>query len=329
MSQRELTRVTILGMPGALPTTIAGPLDVFTQAGQLWPLLCDGLPSPFFTAELVSEEGRVIECLNHLSIPPHRALAEVQDTDLIIVTAADISTREQWRRTICPWLQRHSRTGAKLAGICTGAFVLAEAGLLDQRQATTHWGFVKQFRSWYPQVDLRPERMLTKDNNVYCSGGINAYAELCLFLVEEFCGYQVAEQCARSLVLEGRRQSQTPYAILRYQKQHGDAGVLKAQEFLERRFSQSIEFGALAKEVAMSERNFKRRFKKATGDTPLEYLQRLRIEQAKRELISSAAGIDQIAGAVGYQDTAHFRALFRKYTGLTPSDYRKRTRVAL
>ncbi len=329
MRQLALTRVTILAMPGTLPTTIAGPLDVFTQAGQLWPLLCDGLPSPFFSVEVVSVEGRVIECLNQLIIQPQRAMHDVRETDLIIVTAADISSRADWRNAITPWLRHHFRAGAKLAGICTGAFVLAEAGLLDERQATTHWGFVRQFRSWYPRVALRPERMLTKDGNLYCSGGINAYAELCLFLVEEFCGYPIAEQCARALVLEGRRKSQTPYAVLQAQKHHGDAGVLRAQELLEQRFQQPIELAALAKEVAMSERNFKRRFKKATGDTPLEYLQRLRVECAKQALADSDAAIEQIAGEVSYQDLAHFRAVFRKHTGLTPSAYRQRVRVAL
>jgi transcriptional regulator GlxA family with amidase domain len=324
MGQKTLNRVTILGMPNTLPTTLTGPLDVFSQAGQLWQLLCEGMPSPLFSVELVSPTGKEIRCMNGLGIKPHRSMLEVTSTDLIIITAADISDRRPWHKAIIPWLYDHLEAGTKIASICTAAFVLAEAGVLDQRQATTHWGYVPTFRRDYPKVDLRPERLITRDGNIYCSGGINAYAELCFFLVEEFCGFEVAEQCARALVLDGNRSSQNPYALFEYQKRHGDRSILKAQQIMEKQIPSPLDIAGLADAVAMSERNFKRRFKKATGDTPLEYFQRLRIETAKKKLSDSHKRIDHVAGEVGYMDVAFFRSMFKKITGFTPSEYRHR-----
>jgi len=324
MGQKTLNRVTILGMPNTLPTTLTGPLDVFSQAGQLWQLLCEGMPSPLFSVELVSPAGKEIRCMNGLGIKPHRSMLEVKSTDLIIITAADISDRRPWHKAIIPWLYEHLEAGTKIASICTAAFVLAEAGMLDQRLATTHWGYVPTFRRDYPKVDLRPERLITRDGNLYCSGGINAYAELCFFLVEEFCGFEVAEQCARALVLDGNRPSQNPYALFEYQKRHGDRSILKAQQIMEKHIPSPLDIAGLADAVAMSERNFKRRFKKATGDTPLEYFQRLRIETAKKKLSDSQKNIDQVAGEVGYLDVAFFRSVFKKIAGFTPSEYRHR-----
>jgi transcriptional regulator GlxA family with amidase domain len=322
-------RAVILAMPGTLPTTVAGPMDVFTQAGQLWEMLCERNPMPRFEVEIASIDGKDIHCMNGMHIRPQRALKDIDAADLLIVSSANVGERHTWRENAIPELLRLYRGGAQLASICTGAFVLAEAGLLQGRIATTHWGFVPAFRQLYPDVDVRPERMLTHDGDIFCSGGINAYAELCLYLVEHWCGYKTAEQLARALVLQGWREQQTDYSLFEFQKRHGDQAILKAQSHMEARFAETINAVALADVCAMSERNFKRRFKKATGDTPNEYLQRLRIEQAKHKLEHSADSIDGVADFVGYRDVAYFRRVFKQMVGMTPNTYRAKARIAL
>jgi transcriptional regulator GlxA family with amidase domain len=319
----------ILAMPGTLPTTVAGPMDVFTQAGQLWEQLCSANPVPRFRVRVASIDGKDVTCLNGMRIVPEAALSDIASADLLIVTSANVAERHTWQGTVAPHLIRLHAGGTQLASICTGAFVLAEAGLLQGRIATTHWGFVPAFREFYPDVDVRPERMLTHDGDIFCSGGINAYAELCLYLVERWCGYKTAEQLARALVLDGWREQQMDYSLFEFQKKHGDTAILKAQAYMESHFVEPLNVPTLADAAAMSERNFKRRFKKATGDTPNEYLQRLRIEQAKQRLERTAAGIDAIADAVGYRDVGHFRQVFKQIAGMTPNAYREKTRVAL
>jgi len=321
--------VAILAMPGTLPTTVAGPMDIFTQAGRLWNQLCETNPAPYFNVRLAGVGAGEVRCLNGLRLVPHCALSEIAAADLVIVTAANVAERGDWARDVIPELLRLHRQGAQLASICTGAFVLAEAGLLNGRAATTHWGFVPMFRQCYPEVDLRPERMLTHDGDILCSGGINAYAELCLYLVEHWCGYQAADHVARALVLDGWRERQTAYALFDFQKKHEDAAVLRAQRHMEQHLAEPLNVEVLAGVATMSERNFKRRFKKATGDTPNEYLQRLRIESAKHRLAHAAEGIDAIAAQVGYRDVAHFRQVFKQMTGTTPNAWRARMKAAI
>ncbi|RZI42273.1 helix-turn-helix domain-containing protein [Herbaspirillum sp. HC18] len=328
-NQAKPIRTVILAMPGTLPTTVAGPMDVFTQAGQLWEQLCATNPTPRFDVRIASVDGNDVECMNGMRIKPHCALAEVASADLMIVTSANVSERQSWSATVVPHLLRLHAGGAQIASICTGAFVLAEAGLLDGRVATTHWGFVPVFRQLYPNVDVRPERMLTQDGSIFCSGGINAYAELCLYLVEHWCGYKTAEQLARALVLDGWREQQMDYSLFEFQKRHGDAAILRAQNHMESHLAESFNVPTLADISAMSERNFKRRFKKATGDTPNEYLQRLRIEHAKHSLEHTTNSIEGIADRVGYRDVAYFRQVFKQMVGTTPNAYRTKMRVAL
>lgn len=322
-------KVVLLAMPGTLPTTVAGPMDVFTQAGQLWEHLCEVNPAPCFDVKIVSADGKEVTCMNGMCIKPHGALSGIDHADLLVVTSANVAERETWKSTVIPHLLNLYERGTQLASICTGAFVLAEAGLLRGRVATTHWGFIPAFRQLYPEVDVRPERMLTRDGDIFCSGGINAYAELCLYLVEHWCGYKTAEQLARALVLNGWREKQMDYSLFEFQKRHGDNAILKAQSHMEAHFAEPLNVAMLADVAAMSERNFKRRFKKATGDAPNEYLQRLRIELAKHRLEHTSISIEGVAGYVGYRDVAYFRQVFKHMVGATPNAYRTKVKIAL
>jgi transcriptional regulator GlxA family with amidase domain len=202
--------------------------------------------------------------------------------------------------------------------------LLAEAGLLDGRQATTHWGFSQQFRQRYPSVDLRPEKLITVDEPVACAGGGMAWWDLGIYLVERYAGTQTARELAKSFVIDAGRTSQAPYSALQARRYHSDQAILRLQEWLDKHYSQPVALQTLAALSGLTERSLIRRFKAATGDTPTSYLQVLRIESARQYLEQSRLSVDAITRQIGYEDVSSFSRLFRKHTGLAPGAYRSR-----
>ena len=300
-------------------------MDVFFQAGQLWNHI-NGIPlTPFFRVEIVSLDGLPVKCLNNLSIQPHRAVSDVDRTDLIIIPSiTDIEKTIKYGPELLKWLLTHYEKGAHIASVCTGAFFLAETGLLDGKTATTHWGFVDLFRKRYPRVNVRPERLITDEGDLYCAGALGAGIDLSVYLVEKYCGHEVAIQCSKALIHDMGRSSQAPYSVFQFQKKHSDETIKTSQQWIEKNYSRHIDIELVSKIHGMSRRTFERRFKKATGDTPLSYLQRTRVEAAKRLLEESRETFDEICYLVGYEDTSHFREVFKKHTGLLPSEYQKK-----
>jgi transcriptional regulator GlxA family with amidase domain len=183
---------------------------------------------------------------------------------------------------------------------------------------------VDLFKKQFPEVILKSEMMITDQGRLLCGGGAHSYFDLCLYLVERYCGFDVAVQCSKSLLLDMGRCSQTPYALFEFQKRHGDKNILRAQNWIEKNFSKSISVEQMAYQARMSLRTFKRRFKKVVGDTPLIHLQRFRIEVSKRALEKSKEGVEEISFSVGYSDPTFFRQLFKRYLSMTPNEYRKK-----
>ena len=211
-----------------------------------------------------------------------------------------------------------------MAAVCSGAAFLAECGLLDGRQATTHWAVAEQLRAQYPNVRWRPEQFVTEDRRLLCSGGVYAAADLSLYLVEKFCGREIALQCARTLLLSMPRRSQSGYAVMPLSPPHSDAQIRDAEAFLQEHFVRGVSIEQLAHAVSMSPRNLIRRFKAATGRVPGEYLQALRVGAAREQLERGGASIQEICTRVGYEDLAFFRRVFRRHTGTSPAEYRSR-----
>jgi transcriptional regulator GlxA family with amidase domain len=317
-------RVAILCLPNTLPSTVFGPHDILNQAGVMWNLLCNDASAARFAVDLVSLDGATVKCLNGPTIPVAGALGDRRDWDLVLISASDVAGLRALHDPLAQILPRLHEQGAYLASVCTGAFALAETGLLDERRATTHWGMAPLFRKRYPRVKLLEERLVTQDGTLFCSGGFTAYQDLCLHLIEYFHGYELAEQTARALVLNGERSTQTPFRRFELLKQHGDAAVLKAQQLLEQEFARRLTVAELAAHSHLSERQFKRRFKDATGETPNDYLQMLRVEIARQSLRSSQTPVARVASASGYGDPDHFRDVFRRWTGVTPLEYRRK-----
>ena len=321
-----MKNITILALEKTVASTVTGPMDIFSQAGVMWNRIFGLAPSPCFKVTIATVDGKPVECLNGVVIKPHFSIKEVKKTDLIIISAENLEELERTYRKTCPWLLNLYEEGATLASVCTGAFLLAETGLLNGKRATTRWGFADLFRRRYPEVDLRIEALITDEGDLLCGGGAFSYFDLSLYLVERYSSFEVASQCGRSLLLDLGRSSQMPYAIFEYQKHHQDEQILKAQNLIEKNYAQEIHMDTLADQIGMSLRNFKRRFRKATGDTPLAYLQRYRIEAAKRLLENTQINIAEICYEVGYEDLSFFRRIFKRQVGLTPSEYRQRIR---
>jgi len=267
-----------------------------------------------------------LAALGGLRLRCDAALRDVAGSDLVLVPALDPDVLEHLalNREVVPWLRAMHDAGADVASACTGAFVLAEAGLLDRRAATTHWAFQDEFRRRYPQVRLQPEAIVVDQGRVVTAGGATSFLNLALYIVERVLGAEAARAASRMFLVDVNKGPQTAYAMFATQRSHGDEDVLRAQGIIESELATSLSVGELARRVAMSRRNLVRRFKRATGNAPLEYVGRVRVEAAKRALERSPRPITAIAADVGYEDVVAFRRLFARTTGLTPSEYRAR-----
>jgi transcriptional regulator GlxA family with amidase domain len=320
-----MINVTVLFLEETFSSTAVGPMEVFRHAGALWNSLTGAQPEPRFRVTTASADGRAVRCDGPLYIQPDVAINAIRKTDIIFVptTGPRIEGVLERNAAVVPWLRRWRKRGAAIASVCSGVGLIAATGMLDGKRATTHWGLAEQFREKYPRVKWMPELMVTEDRGFYCGGGVHAALDLSLYLVEKFCGHDIAVQTSKALLIETPRAWQSGFAIVPMKTEHSDDAISSAQQWLHENFHRTFPLEAPAHYVAMSPRNFMRRFKQATGDSPLTYLQKLRISAAKRLLESDHRTVQEISDAVGYQDVAFFRELFERHTGVAPSEYRR------
>ncbi|MDX5299278.1 MAG: helix-turn-helix domain-containing protein [Gammaproteobacteria bacterium] len=285
----------------------------------------DARTSPF-RVQIASPDGQPVSCTGGLQLIPQVGLDQVHAPELVVVPGFmfNILGALPGLQDVVEWLRHQHAQGVYIASLCTGAFVTAQAGLLDGRYATTHWAFSEQFARHFPRVKLQTERTVTDDGQLLCSGGSTSCSDLLLHLIRKFASPQLAAECAKKLLVDAAGRSQTPYASTTFKKNHTDAEILKIQIWLERRLASPIVMEQVAESFGLSMRNFIRRFKEATGQTPVQYLQNLRVEKAKLLLEGSQEPFDQITLQVGYEDNNSFRRLFKERVGLSPGDYRKR-----
>ena len=321
-----MLEVTVLFLNETFSSTAVGPMEVFRHAGSLWNILAGKRSAPRFRVTTASADGKAVDCDGAIQIKPTAAIRDVRKADLIFIPTTGLSIDDVAERNapVVPWLKNWHQRGAEIASVCSGVGLVAETGMLDGKRATTHWGLAERFREKYPKVKWMPELMITKDHGLYCGGGVHAALDLSLYLVEKFCGHEIAMQSAKALLIETPRAWQAGFAVVPLKTEHNDHSISRAQDWLHENFHRTFALEAPARRVGMSLRNFVRRFKRATGDSPLIYLQKLRVAAAKRLLENDHRTVQEISDAVGYQDVAFFRMLFERHTGVSPSAYREK-----
>jgi transcriptional regulator GlxA family with amidase domain len=321
-----MERITILFLDQMFASTAIGPMEVFRHAGYLWNVLTGTGTAPHFHVTTASADGEPVSCDGSIRIQAQVALEDVAETDLIFVPTTGLSVDDVVERNaaVVPWLKSRSERGVPIAAVCSGVGLVAAAGLIDGKRATTHWALAERFREKYPAVRWMPELMVTEDRGFYSGGGVNASLDLSIYLVERFCGHEIAMQTARALLIEPPRAWQFGFGIVPLKIEHSDEAISNAQEWMHQNFSRTFPLDDPARSAGMSVRNFVRRFKNATGDSPLIYLQKLRITAAKRMLENNHRSMQEVSDAVGYQDVAFFRELFQRHAGISPSSYRER-----
>jgi transcriptional regulator GlxA family with amidase domain len=321
-----MTNVTVLFLDGTFSSTATGPMEVFRHAGTLWNNFTGRRPVPRFRVTTASADGRAVHCDGPIQIQPAVALEAIRKTDLIFIPSTGLSVDDVVERnaSVVPWLRHWRDQGAAIASVCSGVGLVAATGMLDGKRATTHWSLAERFRKKYPSVHWMPDLMVTEDHGFYCGGGVNASLDLSLYLVERFCGHDIAMQSSKALLIEMPRAWQAGFAIVAQKNEHSDQIISNAQDWLHQNFQKNFSLATPAKNVGMSLRNFVRRFKQATGDSPLIYLQKLRVAAAKRLLENDHRSMQEISDAVGYQDVAFFRQVFQRHAGVSPGAYRRR-----
>jgi len=319
-----MKHVSILVPKGAVAlSTIEGPFIGFARANELLKNL--GKPE-LFHVQLVglTHEAEVYNRL--FNVRPDLIIDEVSKTDLIIIPAVngDMENVIEVNKDFFPWITKRYAQGAEVASLCVGTFLLASTGLLQGKKCATHWLSVNDFRRLFPDIELVSDKIITDENGVYSSGGANSFWNLILYIIEKYAGRDIAISCAKIFEIEIDRSSQSAFIMFKGQRDHQDESVLKAQEFIENNFQEKITVDQLSTLFAIGRRSLERRFKKATCNTVSEYIQRVKIEAAKKGFETSRKNINEIMDDVGYSDSKAFRTVFKRTTGLSPMEYRNK-----
>ncbi|MEW6194294.1 MAG: helix-turn-helix domain-containing protein [Bacteroidota bacterium] len=304
-------------------SSIVGAYKIFTRANKYWK---EAGRKELFKIELAGTSKKVEFYDGLFTVKPQRNISAITKTDLIIIPSLnhDYQNAVTGNGLLIKWIEKQYKKGAEVASICTGAFMLASSGLLDGKSCSTHWAAADNFRSMFPKVNLQTDKLITDENGIYTNGGAYSFLNLMIYLVEKYYDRQTAIFCSKVFQIEMDRQSQSAFTIFTGQKLHGDEVVKKAQEYIESKLTEKISAEYLSSKFSVSRRNFDRRFIKATGNTPYEYSQRVKIESAKKAFETSRKTINEVMYEVGYSDEKAFREVFRKITGISPLEYRNR-----
>lgn len=318
-----MKHITILIPQKAILGSIEGPRQLLTQVNHF--ANARRLPA-LFNVQLVGLTKETPISGGLYTIHSDALLQDVQKTDLIIIPAVDgdLNQAIENNREFIPFIAKQYKQGAEVASLCLGAFILASTGLLDGKKCATHWMAANEFRKLFPEVNLIADKIITDERGIYTSGGAYSYLNLILYLIEKYVGREMSILCAKVFAIEFERSSQSPFIMFTGQKDHEDESIKDAQVFIENNFQEKITVDQLAEKLSIGRRNLERRFKKATSNTVVEYIQRVRIEAVKKSLETDRKTINELMYEVGYSDNKAFRTIFRKITGLSPIEYRNK-----
>jgi transcriptional regulator GlxA family with amidase domain len=321
-----MRHVTVLFLHDGCASAAVAPFEVFRFTGVLFNMCVGKTPQPHFDVVAASLDGKPPVSDGGIAVVPQKAIGDIRETDLIFIPDAGFEPglMIEKHRALIPWLRKLHSRGSMIAAVCSGVGILAATGLLDGCRATTHWAMTEPFRERFPKVEWRTDVFITEDRNIFTGGGIYSSIDLSLYLVEKFCGHAVAVECAKALLIDMPRTWQTEYAVLPLTTSHTDDAVRKVEQWLQRRYSEDFRMDEVADRFGMTSRTFERRFRAAIGQSPIAYLQKVRISAARRMLEDGKRSIQQVSSAVGYDDVAFFRGLFKRQIGVSPAAYRER-----
>jgi transcriptional regulator GlxA family with amidase domain len=304
-------------------SSIVGSYKIFTRANGYWK---EANRRELFRIELAGVSKKVEFYDGLFTVKPHTHVSSITKTDLVIIPSLNHNYQKaiKGNQVLIDWIEKQYRNGAEIASICTGAFLLASSGLLDGKTCSTHWSAAENLKIMFPKVNVQTDKLITDENGIYTNGGAYSFLNLLIYLVEKYYNRQTAIFCSKVFQIEIDRQSQSEFTIFRGQKLHGDEMVKKAQAYMETNLDEKISVEHLSSRFAVGRRNFDRRFIRATGNTPLEYSQRVKIESAKKAFESGRKTINEVMYNVGYSDVKAFREVFRKITGMSPLEYRSK-----
>lgn len=319
----RMKHISIIVPKGAILGSREGTRQVFSQVNQFF--AAQGAP-PAFKVELVGIDKETMVSGGRFTVHSDQLYYEVEKTDLIVIPAIDGDLKEaiENNKKFIPWLKKHHEQGSEIASLCLGAFLLASTGIINGMKIATHWVAANEFRSMFPDVELVDDKIITEEKGIYSSGGAFSYLNLILHLIEKYVGREISILSAKVFAIEIERQNQSPFMIFQGQKGHSDSEVKNAQEFIESNYQDKISVDQLADKFAVGRRSLERRFKKATGNTIAEYIHRVKIEAAKKELELGSKNVNEVMYDMGYSDNKNFRTLFKKFTGLSPMAYRNK-----
>lgn len=318
-----MKHISIVVPESSVMQAVADPQYLFSAANQF--LVAAG-KQPFFHVQLVGVNKEIHLNNGLFSIKTDQQIQDIEATDLVIIPAlfGDMKAAIAQNQALLPWISAQYNKGAEVASLCVGAFLLASTGLLAGKKCSTHWGFQNEFREMFPDVTVVDGSIITEEHRLYSSGGANSYWNLLLHLLEKYTDRETAILASKYFAIDIDRESQTAFAMFKGQKNHTDEAIKQAQAYIEKNVPEKISVEALADLVSVGRRSFERRFKAATNNTILEYIQRIKIEAAKHSFESSRKNIAEVMYDVGYTDTKAFRSIFKKITGLTPIEYRNK-----
>ena len=325
-------KIAILATNNTMVSGIYGLLDVFFAANFCIEKRYGKHSLHKIDCQIVTINNIPVKGYNGVEIKPTADIDLFNNPDIVIpsssaeivVECCDSAVNFENKAQTIAYLTQKYNEGSVLASYCSGAFIVAATGLLKGKSATTHWRNFELFRSLYPFTRLETDNMIVDNGDIICSGGAMSYIDMALHITSRFIDKEVSSDCAKLLVFDPIREKQSPYVSFEHQKSHNDQPILKAQEYIESHYNNDISMDNLAERVGLGSRTFKRRFKLATNENPINYLQRIRVEQAKRKLEKTTDSINKIIWSVGYEDVSSFRQLFKRFTGLTPKDYRQK-----
>jgi transcriptional regulator GlxA family with amidase domain len=318
-----MKHISILVPKGAILGSLEGSRQLLTQVNEFYKARG---ASPIFKVQLVGLSKETPVSGGLFTVNTDVVLSDIDKTDLIIIPAIDGEMKNalEINKDFIPWIIQQYKNGAEIASLCLGAFLLASTGLLKGKKCATHWMAANEFRKMFPDVDLVTEKIITDEQGIYSSGGAFSYLNLILYLIEKYAGREIAVLSAKVFAIEIERDNQLSFTIFQGQKEHEDEPIKKAQEFIEKNYHDKITIEQLTSMVVLGRRNFERRFKKATANTVVEYIQRVKMEAAKKQLENGRKTVNELMYDVGYSDTKAFRTIFKRVTGLSPIEYKNK-----